>query len=281
MSVANFGWGGREARILGRGINWLDIAPRDLIEVSDKVFSGIREKYVIHGPGFVAKKRIDPKFGGTEVYVELKTEHVARLRPGEWLDTSIIDAFTLMLNRYEAQGEINAPPRICMMTQRQNHGNTPHAFAPGLKPKYAGLVCNTDRTGPGVHWILYWGTFDHAARTVDLVCYDSLADRRGRHNSSRDKNIMELFAACISQELSSEPYKVAGGAVKDGPCPQQPNGCDCGVYALAFAFSLAANPETAPTFPFRKSGADAGERARRALAYRLARNCEEEPGTCT
>jgi len=271
MSFANFGWAKHWTENLTERPNLL-LEDVNVPAVENEVRTVIKENkaYTVHGP-YVYDRKKSGEDGET-----LEQDSMRRFQRGAWFDAKIMHAFELYLNKCEF-AFTEKKPRCLMATQHQIIFG--YMFAQGLKPEFAGAIFNTERVPhQGNHWMLYWAAFDHPKKTFQLTCYDSLKSKETKsHNTVRDEEARVFFSKVITpadapstrrhrtfDTISGfEPYTMVG-PVRTGECPQQENGDDCGVFALACAFFLFADPTTDPDF-----SPDAGPRFRMALANRV------------
>jgi len=172
----------------------------------------------------------------------------------------------------EARGQ---PPRTFalspsnMMEEYRIHPFVQAGNALSTSPLQTQYVCAIVNTSQGFeageHWICYYARFNHAKRTFRVRLFNSLGV-----DNSRDDNVCRRLAILFTDRASPAPY-VQSGTVVNVTCPQQNNGCDCGVFALANAFYLFEDPETAFGLTTPYSQADI-PRFRLLMAQKILQN---------
>lgn len=166
-----------------------------------------------------------------------KLDHndVIRLLPGMWLNTTLMEAITLFLNKYERMYCHRHGVEFRMMIINQFVVQQT-VNVPLLRRELRGIRELIAFKNPSSnHWITYVATFNHAKRTFSLRYYDSYntAVYVGTHNQ-----LKHTFCG-----LFDPPYHCETLVVPRIPSPQQPNGDDCGVFSLAAAAYLMNDPQ--------------------------------------
>ena len=177
-------------------------------------------------PGPVVSTQTRP--GRTTHGLQLSPDDISRLEPGAWLSTNLLDAVANVANASEAS-RFTYPLRIFLT---QNFLALPEV--PVLRPEVAdhawlvGLVVNTSPpTCRGSHWVAYWARINHLPKVVEVLFFDSFGVHTNKH-----AEVMHRLPVILS--LPSYEFR---GPVNMA-CPQQRNGCDCGVYAAAVLLRL-------------------------------------------
>jgi hypothetical protein len=144
--------------------------------------------------------------------VLLEEEDLKAITPSSWLSSDHINAFHTMLHRQFPHIKGGYSVEI---------GSKGHQFPPVEGEPWIQIVHDADAK----HWLVLACGFFSDVKTVFI--FDSLTF----NPKSREHTLM-----CMSSLVRTESESISYSVL---PCQKQTNGYDCGVFAIAFATSLA------------------------------------------